>query len=77
LFASNVVYPVEPGAGLAARVLALNPVVSYIDAYRHLLLLGELPEPSRTLPGLVAAPVVLVLGALYFRRVAPRFAEEV
>jgi ABC-2 type transport system permease protein len=77
MFASNVVVPVDGAAGTTARVLAANPIVSYLDAYRSLLFLGRLPDAATLLPGAVGAVAALALGVAYFRRVAPRFAEEV
>jgi ABC-type polysaccharide/polyol phosphate export permease len=77
MFASDVVVPVGASKGTAATVLALNPLVSYLGAYRELLLLGRVPEFPALLPGLVGAFVALGGGLLYFRRVAPRFPEEV
>jgi ABC-type polysaccharide/polyol phosphate export permease len=76
MFASNVVVPVDGAKGTAAKVLALNPIVSYLDAYRSLVFLGEVPAFASLVPGIVGAAVALVVGFAYFRRVSPRFAEE-
>ena len=80
LFASDVVVPVDgavDGAGAARWIFAVNPVASYMHAYRSLLLAGELPSVQAFAPGAIGGLVVLAVGACYFRRVAPRFAEEV
>jgi homopolymeric O-antigen transport system permease protein len=77
MFASDVVVPVEGARGRAAELLMLNPMVSCLEAYRSLLLLGRIPSFVELLPAIVGAPVALALGAAYFRRVSPRFAEEV
>lgn len=77
MFASNVVYPLEGVHEAAGKVLALNPVVSYLSAYRELILLGTIPSLDSMMPGLVGAGLALLVGAFYFQRVAPRFAEEV
>jgi ABC-type polysaccharide/polyol phosphate export permease len=76
MFASNVVVPVDGATGTAARVFALNPIVSYLDAYRSLVFLGEVPTFDSLLPGIVGAVAALAVGLAYFRRVSPRFAEE-
>jgi ABC-type polysaccharide/polyol phosphate export permease len=76
MFASNVVVPVDGATGTAARIFALNPIASYLDAYRSLVFLGELPSLASLAPGIAGAAIALVLGAAYFRRVSPRFAEE-
>lgn len=76
MFASNVVVPVDGASGWAARAIALNPMVSYLDAYRTLLFLGRVPDAASLVPGAVGALAALALGLAYFRRVSPRFAEE-
>jgi lipopolysaccharide transport system permease protein len=77
MFASNVVVPIEGAPGPTAAALAFNPMVSYLDAYRSALFLGRLPDLAAMAPGIVGAVVALAGGWAYFRRVAPRFAEEV
>ncbi len=77
MFASNVVVPIDGAKGVAAKVFAVNPIVSYLDAYRSLLFLGRCPDLASMAPGIVGAVVSLVVGLTYFRRVSPRFAEEV
>lgn len=77
MFASNVVVPIDGAKGLAAKVFAVNPIVSYLDAYRSLLFLGRLPDLASMTPGIAGAVLSLAVGVAYFRRVSPRFAEEV
>ena len=76
MFASDVVAPVDGATGVVARVIALNPLTSYMGAYRSLLFLGRVPDAPSMAPGVVGAAVALGVGAAYFRRVSPRFAEE-
>jgi ABC-type polysaccharide/polyol phosphate export permease len=76
MFATSVVYPIELVNPTARAVLSLNPMSSYLDAYRDVLLLGRWPGPG-LLVGAVGAAGSLVLGSLVFRRLSPRFAEEV
>jgi ABC-type polysaccharide/polyol phosphate export permease len=77
MFASDVVLPIEGATGTARKVLSLNPMASYLDAYRRLMFLGELPTAASLAPGLVGAAVALLTGVLCFRRFSHRFAEEV
>jgi ABC-2 type transport system permease protein len=77
MFASNVVVPVDGASGTAAKVFAMNPMVAFLDAYRSLLFLDRVPEMSSLLPGVIGAVAAFALGLAYFRRVSPRFAEEV
>ena len=57
-------------------VLHLNPMSSYLDAYREALLLARWPSLDTLLPGIVGAVLSITIGASVFRRCAPRFAEE-
>jgi ABC-type polysaccharide/polyol phosphate export permease len=77
MFASNVVVPIDGAKGTAAAILAVNPIVSYLDAYRNLLFHARVPGLAALVPGIVGAAVALTGGLLYFRRVTPRFPEEV
>ena len=36
--------PIDGAKGVVAKILAVNPIASYLDAYRSLLFLGRLPE---------------------------------
>ena len=76
MFATAVVYAVEPVNQVARKILSLNPMSAYLNAYRDALLLGRWPGVE-ILTGVVGAAISLGLGALVFRRLAPRFAEEV
>ena len=77
MFATAVVYPIELVGGAVGRLLAANPMTPIIDAYRAILLRGELPATG---PFVVAATLSLVLlsGAwLMFHRGEYAFAEHV
>ena len=76
MFATSVVYPVNIGGGAAEAVLSLNPMSAYLNAYREILLLGRWPS-SGIAVGVVGALVSFGIGALVFRKLSTRFAEEV
>ena len=76
MFATSVVYPITPKDDLAKVVLSLNPMSSFLDAYREILLLGQWPGPG-LLIGVAGAIVFLFLGVMTFRWLSPHFAEEV
>ena len=59
-----------------AWVLHVNPMTAYVEASRAVLFDGVLPSGRDTLIGLVAAVVALAVGALVFRRLQPRFVDE-
>ena len=75
MFVTSVLYPVDVRIPFASTLLAWNPMSSFIGAYRDALLLQRWPGAA-LLPGAVAAVISLVVGALTFRRLSPRFAEE-
>ncbi len=76
MFATSVIYPVITEHPLANLILGLNPMSSFIDAYREALLLGRFPGPG-LLMGALGSVASLCLGVLAFKRMSPRFAEEV
>ena len=77
MFATSVVYPVSfTNPPWVASVLALNPMSSFLDTYREAILLGRWPGAT-LLPGAAGAVLAIVVGSAVFRRLSPRFAEEV
>ena len=75
MFATSVVYPIQVSTGWVQSVLSLNPMSSYLDAYRGAVLLGEWPGAGLWV-GAAGAVISLSVGASVFRRVSHRFAEE-
>jgi lipopolysaccharide transport system permease protein len=76
MFASPVVYPLPQRAGPFARVLEWNPMASYLDGYRAVLLHGRWPG-AEIVPGVVGAAIVLFAGTTLFRRCSAQLPEEV
>ncbi|UCF35073.1 MAG: ABC transporter permease [Phycisphaerales bacterium] len=74
MFLSNVVVPV-PRHGLLGQVLAANPMVPLIGAYRDCVVHGRLPDPAGFAYATIFAFVVLISGWLCFRKASFRFAE--
>jgi ABC-type polysaccharide/polyol phosphate export permease len=75
MFATSVVYPVELVGGRLATFLKLNPMTPIIDAYRALILRGEVPPWPPLAVASALALVVLFTGWLIFHRAEYRFAE--
>jgi lipopolysaccharide transport system permease protein len=75
-YASPIIYP----AALAEKYVGfwyyLNPMAGILEAYRDVLLEGQLPGSYLTISGLVAA-LLLVLGYAFFRRVEYLFADVI
>jgi len=75
MFVSGVVVPVPCDGSWTARVIALNPMVAIIGAYRDCLIHGRAPAAPGLLYAGVIASLTLVFGWALFRRAAVRFAE--
>jgi ABC-type polysaccharide/polyol phosphate export permease len=71
-----IVYPLDRVPEPFRRWIELNPLTALVDLYRSALL-GGLPAATTGVVALgVGAAVVLVLGLVTFRRLAPAFADE-
>jgi lipopolysaccharide transport system permease protein len=75
MFASPVVYPLSILPQKYHVLYALNPMTGVIEGFRSVLL-GKTTFPTQTvLISSMVAIVVLILGALYFRRTERSFAD--
>jgi ABC-type polysaccharide/polyol phosphate export permease len=77
MFATSVLYPVNRVTGWAGTVLRLNPVTPIVDAYRSVLLRGELPAMMPIAVTGVASVVLLAGVWLLFHRSEFQFAEYI
>ena len=77
MFATAVVYPIDRIGGHLGAWLALNPMTPIIDAYRAVLLRGELPAAGPFLAATLTSVVVLAVGWLVFHRAEFEFAENI
>jgi len=77
MFATSVVYPIEKIHGNLAAVLKLNPMNPIIDAYRAVLLRGELPPANTFIVVAMISIVVFAAGSIVFHCAEFRFAERI
>jgi len=77
MFATSVVYPVSRVGGKLAPILALNPMTPIIDAYRSVLLHGQVPALGPFLVTALFAIGLLVVSWLSFHRAEFQFAERI
>jgi len=77
MFGTSVVYPVDRVTGWAGVVLRVNPMTPIIDAYRSVLLRGELPPITPIAVDAVASVVLLASIWLLFHRSEFQFAEYI
>ena len=77
MFATSVLYPVSRVSGWLGQLLLLNPMTPIIDAYRSILLRGELPASGPFAYATVVSLLVLMVGWLTFHRAEFQFAESI
>lgn len=77
MFATSVLYPLGNLRGWLGTLLNLNPMTPIVDAYRSILLKGELPaaEPFALVSAVSVA--LLAIGWLTFHRSEYQFAENI
>jgi lipopolysaccharide transport system permease protein len=76
MFLTPVIYPVELLGDRWGALLALNPMVGIVEAWRSAIL-GRPLAWERLGVSVLVAVAVLVVGSLYFRRIEARFADIV
>lgn len=77
MFASSVVYPVSRVGGKLGPILALNPMTPILDAYRSVLLTGQVPAAGPFLGTAAFAVMMLAVSWLAFHRAEYQFAERI
>jgi ABC-type polysaccharide/polyol phosphate export permease len=77
MLATSVVYPIERVGGAMGHLLALNPMTPIIDAYRSVLLRGEVPPAGPFFAVALFSAFALLGSWLIFHRAEFRFAEEI
>ena len=75
MFVSAVVVPVPNDGSLLAKVIAFNPLVPIISAYRDCIVFGRFPDFGPFLYASIVSAAALVVGWVCFRRASFRFAE--
>lgn len=77
MFATPIVYPSSLLHGRWKEVFALNPMVGVVEGFRWALLGAKTRPGPMILASAVAAIVILIGGAFYFRRMEKHFADVV
>ena len=77
MLASPVVYPVERVGGKLGGLLALNPMAPILNAYRSILIHGELPDAGRFAYAAIVSILLLIASWLLFHRTEPQIAETI
>jgi ABC-type polysaccharide/polyol phosphate export permease len=77
MFATSVLYPVSLVGGRAGMLLRLNPMTPIVDAYRSVLLRGQLPPFGPYAAAAGVSVLVLVAAWTVFHRAEFTFAENI
>jgi len=77
LFASNVVFPLTPDDSIIGRIVAMNPMIAIIQAYRDCLVGHQLPDAGPFAYATIVSLVALVAGWACFHRAGYLFAERI
>lgn len=75
MFVSAVVVPVPRDGSTLAKLIAINPLVPIIGAYRDCIVYGRLPEFEAFSYAVAVAIALVVVGWTLFRRASFKFAE--
>jgi lipopolysaccharide transport system permease protein len=76
MFGTTVLYPLSSVGGWLGAVLKLNPMTPIVDAYRAVLLQGQLPGQAFAITAAVSVALLFV-GWLSFHRSEFEFAENI
>jgi lipopolysaccharide transport system permease protein len=78
-FLTPIIYPIEviKNSSLRLALELLNPMAGLVVAFRHVLYYGDSPDLGLLAVTALESILLLLIGALVFRRLSPSFAEEV
>ena len=77
MFATSVLYPISLAGGWVAELLKLNPMTPIIEAYRSVLLGGQLPAAAPFGLSAIVAFSTLAVAWVCFHRAEFQFAESI
>ncbi len=75
MLATSVIYPIKQIDGVMGMILKLNPMTPIINAYRQVLLEGQLPLGPDFLYAIVVSVALAVFGFKFFHESEHMFAE--
>ena len=77
MFLCPVIYPLSAVPERYHTLYLLNPMAGLIEAWRKILVVGEMPEAQLLVPAVVGAGIVFLVGYWFFKRVEMRLADVV
>jgi ABC-2 type transport system permease protein len=78
-FLTPIIYSIDKlkDPTLRLAVMVFNPLAGIVVAYRHVLYTGDSPDLLVLAVTAAESILILVIGAVVFKRLSPAFAEEV
>ena len=76
-YLTPVIYPLSIVPDRYRFIYDLNPNALFIDAYRRVILYGQVPALEKTLVGLGVSVVTFLVGYYLFKRMEPHFADRI
>lgn len=68
MYCSALFYPVDQLSGLIHDIIVINPIFSYIDALRNVVMYGRIPLLAENIRMILWAGIVYLIGYLIFRK---------
>lgn len=76
-YLTPVIYPLSIVPDKYAFIYDLNPNALFIDAYRRVILYGQIPSLEKTLVGLGVSLLTFLIGYYLFKKMEPHFADRI
>ncbi len=76
-YLTPVIYPLSRVPPKYAFIYDVNPNALFIDAYRRVILHGQVPALEKTLVGLGVSVVTFLVGYYLFKKMEPHFADRI
>jgi len=76
-YLTPVIYPLSIVPHEYAFIYDLNPNALFIDAYRRVILHGQVPSVEKTLLGLGVSVATFLVGYYLFKKMEPHFADRI
>ena len=77
MFTTSVIYPINVDSPALQRILMLNPMTPILNAYRALILKGEVPGIAPLLPAIAISVAIFFIGVILFHKTEHLFAENI
>lgn len=73
MYLTPIFYPLEAVPSGVSAFISYNPIYTYIDIFRSLVLYGTIPPADTWLFGMLSAVIVFCIGAVIFRKMQRNF----